>query len=314
MAARRSPAIVAHCDWSRDSRKRWMSVATRSGGDWEIAVPEPVGPTDTLLDRLAVRGRDTGPVVVGFDFPIGLPRAYGARTELAGFSAGLDTFGNGDWSDWYAVCDRPEEVSIRRPFFPRRSYSVQRRVFLDALGFDDPCELMRRCDLRTPNRRAACMLFWTLGGNQVGKAAIAGWREILVPERQRIGLWPFDGRLDDLLARRSFVIVETYPGEIYHQLNMPRRGWSKRRRNGRQRVSQQLTDWFADRDFGASVDLSLLIEDGFGERAQGEDAFDALVGLMGMLDVIAGRRGEGLIEDAGIRRWEGWIFGQTDLG
>jgi len=27
-------------------------------------------------------------------------------------------------------------------------------------------------------------MFWTLGGNQVGKAAISGWRELLAPARR----------------------------------------------------------------------------------------------------------------------------------
>lgn len=289
-----------------------MAVATRTDEVWRISAPEPVGPTVTLLDRLGARGNGVDPVIIGFDFPIGLPLAYGARTGLPDFAACLEVFGRGDWSGWYRACDRPEEVSIRRPFFPRRSCSVRRAVFLEALGFDDPRALMRRCDLRTPNRRAACMLFWTMGGNQVGKAATAGWREVLVPERGRIGLWPFDGRLDDLLARQSFIIVETYPGEVYHQLGMPRRGWSKRRQAGRKSVARRLTDWLAERHAKTSDRLLRQIGDGFGERAQGEDAFDALVGLMGMLDVIAGRRDEGLPGAAAIQRWEGWIFGQTD--
>lgn len=46
-------------------------------------------------------------------------------------------------------------------------------------------ELRRLCEMSVPawsvypGRRAACPLFWTLGGQQVGKAAILGWREVL---------------------------------------------------------------------------------------------------------------------------------------
>jgi len=32
-------------------------------------------------------------------------------------------------------------------------------------------DLLRLCERATPDRGDACMLFWTLGGNQVGKAA-----------------------------------------------------------------------------------------------------------------------------------------------
>lgn len=39
----------------------------------------------------------------------------------------------------------------------------------------------RKASASSAARRAACPLFWTLGGNQAGKAAIAGWRDILQP-------------------------------------------------------------------------------------------------------------------------------------
>ena len=38
--------------------------------------------------------------------------------------------------------------------------------------------------------------------------------------------------------------------------------------------------------------------------------FDAFAGLCGMIEVIDGRRSEGVPEDEAIRTWEGWILGQ----
>ncbi len=53
------------------------------------------------------------------------------------------------------------------------------------------------------------MLFWTLGGNQVGKGAISGWREIIVPRLDEIGLWPFDASLADLASSKPVIVAET---------------------------------------------------------------------------------------------------------
>jgi hypothetical protein len=79
--------------------------------------------------------------------------------------------------------------------------------------------LRRRCELAQPGRRAACSIFWTLGGQQVGKAAIAGWKEVLIPALDDteidLRLWPFDGSLSELVARGRVVVAETYPAEFY---------------------------------------------------------------------------------------------------
>lgn len=50
---------------------------------------------------------------------------------------------------------------------------------------------------------------------------------------------------------------------------------------------------------------------GFDAGSVGEDQFDALVGLFGILDVIDGHRAEGPIGDAKIHSLEGWILGQS---
>jgi hypothetical protein len=44
---------------------------------------------------------------------------------------------------------------------------------------------------------------------------------------------------------------------------------------------------------------------------QGDDAFDAVVGLFGMIEVAAGRRRSGEPKEDRIRKLEGWILGQT---
>jgi hypothetical protein len=62
----------------------------------------------------------------------------------------------------------------------------------------------------------ACCLFWTLGGNQVGEAAMSGWRDVLAPALRNKGplsLWRFDGPLPSLLVPRKVLVAETYPAE-----------------------------------------------------------------------------------------------------
>jgi hypothetical protein len=53
-----------------------------------------------------------------------------------------------------------------------------------------------------------------------------------------------------------------------------------------------------------------MILDGFGPSPEGEDPFDATVGLMGMLKAILADKTAMEPDDRVIRKIEGWIFGQ----
>ncbi|WP_210187729.1 hypothetical protein [Rhizobium oryziradicis] len=75
-------AVVAHSDWSIDRKKRWMSVAIRNGVRWQVHAPELVGDTLSLIDRMKVRSVAEGALLLGFDFPIGLPEACARATGL----------------------------------------------------------------------------------------------------------------------------------------------------------------------------------------------------------------------------------------
>jgi hypothetical protein len=56
-----------------------------------------------------------------------------------------------------------------------------------------------------------------------------------------------------------------------------------------------------------------MIQTGFGTDAAGEDRFDSLIGLLGLIGVIDGKRPDFIPEDPMIRAWEGWVLGQTAL-
>ena len=60
--------------------------------------------------------------------------------------------------------------------------------------------------------------------------------------------------------------------------------------------------------------LTADIRDGFGGGANGEDRFDATVGLFGMLNVALGLRPPGDPAERVLCRVEGWILGQAQAG
>jgi len=53
-----------------------------------------------------------------------------------------------------------------------------------------------------------------------------------------------------------------------------------------------------------------LTQDTQDDFPQGDDAFDAVVGLFGMLQVCLGQRATGEPDDREIREVEGWILGR----
>jgi hypothetical protein len=297
---------LVHADWSISPRKRWAAVADRLDDGWRVAAPFPVGNTNAFL---AVLIAGTRPTLVGFDFPIGLPQFYGEATGLSGFLSALAAFGTTPWSRFYEVAETPDDISIHRPFCPRQATKgVKRSNLLGALGSNSIEQLLRRCDQQTAIRRAACSLFWTLGPNQVGKAAIAGWREILGPARQ-LGarIWPFEGSLA-ALVNSPVVIAETYPAEAYAHIGVRFcRGRSKARQQDRIEAANRLEARSASNKITIDEELSRQIKNGFGSNREGEDAFDAAIGLFGMIEVADQRRLEGSTEGV----WEGWILGQA---
>jgi hypothetical protein len=57
-----------------------------------------------------------------------------------------------------------------------------------------------------------------------------------------------------------------------------------------------------------SLCLEALITEGFSAGSAGEDQFDTMVGLCGMLDVVDSQRSEACPDCEGIARWEGRIL------
>lgn len=292
---------ICHSDWSMRSSKRWMCRAHFDGSDWRVRAPEPVGNTRNFFERVAGQDR----TIFGFDFPIGLPAKYAGKAGFADFRSVLNVLSGPDWESWFSVCESAEEISERRPFYPFRPGGTRQAHLIDAHQVAHMNDLKRSCE-RLSN---ACSMFWTLGGNQVGKGMITGWQEVILPSRQNTTLWPFDGGLSDLAEAGKNVVCETYPGAAYGLLDLDMRGRSKRCQADRKAVAVDIRNWRTNRPVRFEMALEDQLADGFGSSGDGEDPFDAVVGLMKMIDVVLGELDEMPITPEPTRQIEGWILG-----
>jgi hypothetical protein len=207
-------------------------------------------------------------------------------------------------------------VSPARPFYPARGVKgMTRAAHAAALGFDSAAGLSRLCDRATATRPAGAPVFWTLGANQSGKAAIAAWRDWLAPALAAgapIRLWPFEGGLHALLAPGQAVLAEVYPAEALRQLGLKLSG-SKRAALPRRALAEPLRAAMARLRVAGTPALEAALAEGFGADPAGEDRLDCVIGLLGLVAVLDGARPDHIPDDPWITRWEGWVLGQTDL-
>lgn len=321
------PTLIVHADWSTSPKKRWMAGARlQNGGHYYAEAPEMVDNALSMIRGLREKLSPQDILLVGFDFPIGIPQAYAQRCGVDDFLSFLPELGAGEWSDFYRVAETKEQISLYRPFYPKKPGGTRQEHLIKSLNVSNMDDLRRKCELAHDGRRAACSLFWTLGGQQVGKAAICGWQSVIQPalqqDRSYVRIWPFDGDLFSLLQAGQTVLAETYPAEFYGHLGItfsrsnsdnskpgkPQSG--KRSQKSRQEKAPVLLEW----SHQACVDLSPIlvadITDGFSVKPDGEDRFDAAVGLFGMLNIVLGRRSPGGLPENVKCQIEGWILGQ----
>lgn len=294
-----------------DPAKRWMTRARPHGRGWVVSAPVRVGDLRGWTDRLA----SGGAVALGVDFPLGLPRAYAQRhvtaADFPGFLRGIKGH-----PGFFEVCATLDDIGPMRPFYPARGIAGMTRLsHAKALELGAASGLSRTCDRATASRPAGAPLFWTLGANQTGKAAITAWRDWLLPAfagPRPPRLWPFEGGLHDLLQGDAVVVAETYPAEAMRQRSL-RMGGSKRRQADRAALAPALHAALAEAGAKAETAMAAMIDDGFGADAAGEDRFDSLLGLLCLLAVLDGRQPDFIPDDPWICRWEGWVLGQTEL-
>ena len=309
----RKPALVAHADWSKDPNKRWYAAAVlEADGHYLVGAPRMVGCLSSYFRQLRGNLEADAAVLAGFDFPIGLPASYAAKVGLTDFVGALSRFGRGEWDDFYCPAPSRSRISTRRPFYPAgRTGGTKKQHLVDALGLASADDLRRRCELSAK----AQSLFWLVGAKQVGRAAICGWRDLLTPalaNNAAISIWPFDGPLFDLVARPGIVVAETYPAAMYQRLDLKiqQSSRTKTSRTDRANDAPRIRDWADSRRVRLESGLENKLDDGFGPRKDGEDPFDAVVGLLGMLDVVLGNLPSGEPRDD-TTQIEGWILGYS---
>ena len=310
-----------------------MAQAKLAGdGTYTASTPNLVGAPETLIPRLLELQSARRAIFLGFDFPIGLPFTYAQSCGVDDFLTLLPQLGQGDWHDFYHPAEEVSEIRLTRPFYPQRPGHARQAHLLNGLGVHSMDDLRRVCELPHSGRRAAAPLFWTLGGQQVGKAAISGWRTVLGPALKkhagRIAIWPFSGTLSELLPSGGIIVAETYPAEFYKHLgavfpvpkerlsgDFPPSGTGKRSQAARAANSTALLNWAKDSRVTLQPQLEEAIKNGFGPSPNAEDPFDATIGLLGILNVLLEQRspGELLATEPGgerLRKIEGWILGQ----
>lgn len=288
------------------------SALLQADGSTQATASQEVLDARSLLNSRPAAYGAGRPALFGFDFPIGLPARYAEKAGIPAFRSFLSALARDGHTEFSNIARTPDEISIQRPFYPFKPGGTRQQHLFDGHAVSDMNALRRRCERARPGRRAASSLFWTLGGQQVGRAALSGWIETLGPALAHrdsdIALWPFDGKLDDLFTRHSTIVAETYPAEFYSHLGIQLRG-SKRNQLVRKEHAGALIEWAGRNNVDPSADLRTEIMDGFGSRADGEDRFDAVVGLFGMLNILLGNRESGEPLDDPHLAVEGWILG-----
>ena len=125
-------------------------------------------------------------------------------------------------------------------------------------------------------------------------------------------LFGLHGRFHELIRQAQISIVETYPAEacLHIGLTPPGSGWSKRSQSDRIRIVDKIFDWISKHEIRLSHILENELKSGFGDKRDGEDRFDSVIGLFSMLEIALRYRDTGEPDMQSVRNVEGWIFGQ----
>lgn len=297
--------VIAGADWSVHPAGRRMVIARHIGGGggrerYRIEGPAPVGALDSLADRLTDHGRLRA--WLGIDVPIGLPAAYLQAAGLQDFRAALAAFGQGLWADVYRPSDRPR---LHRPFYPasRAPRGTHRKgVWLAGVGAG-AAAFMRDFD----RAMGGASLFWLIGPNQVGKATISAWRDLLAPAAPTLGLWPFDGPLSDCFAGAPLTVAEVYPALGYRLfgLAIAKPGARKGDPGARAACAPVLRRRCRLLAAGLAPETGALLDQGF----ESDDDFDAFIATLIMIAAGQGRIANQAPARTRQNRTEGWVLG-----
>jgi hypothetical protein len=294
------PDIIIAADWSVHPRKRWRSTIVRDGDGWVLHPAEPVGP-NLLRDAIAQRNVRS---LIGFDFPIGVPHEYAQIIGVSNFDQLLSLIATDPrFAAFASPASTLDEVQPTRPFFPSgNAWKGYRDQLATALEVTSRRALLRGADRAS---KSATPLFALGTPQQVGRAAVDGWKSELLPNRDRIRLWPFGGNLATLNRSLGVTVVEIYPAIAGKILDLKFKGKKSVQANRR---SVAGTIALAAQRLKCRIDGKSLvqIESGFPE---GDDAFDACIGALGMLEVVIRYSDADEPPKDVAAQTEGWILG-----
>jgi hypothetical protein len=115
------------------------------------------------------------------------------------------------------------------------------------------------------------------------------------------------------LTSPRITVAETYPAEVYGHLGLSKK-FGKNNREGRASQAHAILTWYKNEAIVFDADLVADIEDGLGNAETGEDAFDACIGLLGMIEAVRDPSQCLVPQDPVVRNIEGWILGVNPLG
>jgi hypothetical protein len=86
-----------HADWSCNPGKRWGVTAHRANKGWAVSAPQRLALSGDVIGLIYKAQHSGRSALFGFDFPIGVPTAFGKQSAFTGFVEALSQFGFGEW-------------------------------------------------------------------------------------------------------------------------------------------------------------------------------------------------------------------------
>ena len=201
-------------DWSKRSVKRSVYVADVHNRRIRRCAPPPDGWTVGALLEEGQRLAVDGPVLVGADVVLGVPRGYWEQARRMGegdpgtfveWLAGLPSAGG-----FYETVTNPEEWRIEHPWF---------RVAKGPGGLDGFKRKVEGGMLRAVERATGGKPVFAVSGipGTVGSGTREFWRQLAprLSGARDFEIWPFEGDPTLLGPTKGVTLCETYPRLAY---------------------------------------------------------------------------------------------------
>lgn len=210
--------VIVCADWSKDPRSRAVCVAHVTSRLLECVSPKTSWSVPSVL-RLARTLGKGGPVLVGFDAPLGTPGSYWRCVGAVDAWRECRHF-----AEWLPAAiplpglldelSEPLAWTPTRPFLSLPAGKGSRTAWEAHLEESFGVQPLRAID-RLTSAKSAFIVSGIPGS--VGAAARDLWAG-LVAERAAGGafsIWPFEGSLPRLIANRRLTVGEIYPRAAY---------------------------------------------------------------------------------------------------